>query len=248
MNLQFIRELLDKDINIHNYVNNNYWNNRLLFSNFWFIVVPENHEYVYKYYISKDFLSKYKVSNLESFYFQENSNYELFTKNNINVPNFQFIDIIKIGDYSYYKSKLENVRNYSKKFDSISQIPYVGLANLLKSIHSLHNDWFIHWNIHHSNFYLDKNWELWVFDLVWCRVWIKEKDLSRIYIYSWFDDSYLNDFLYHYGNDIDISKLYKYTIFDLADNLKHADMSQEYKDTYKKMINQLTRKLSQFNN
>lgn len=244
MNLQFVREILDKDQNIHQYVDINHWpNRRLLFSNFWFIVVPDKSDFVYKYYLSKDFLTEYWISSTESFYFKEKENYDLFIQSNILVPRFELEDIVRVGNYDFYKTNIENVRSYSKKFDNINEISYTDLANILTSIHKLRNWSLIHWNIHPSNFFLDKTWNLWVFDLVGCRKGNKELDISRVYIYSNFDDTYLNNFLSSYKNSIDIIQVYKYTIFDLADNLKYANMSDEFRVRYKNMIKSLTEKI-----
>jgi hypothetical protein len=216
MNLQFIREILAKDKAIKKYLDGTYlsWYG-IKFSNFWFIVIPYKSIYVYKYYISEDYNSLTNTNN--DFYFRELDNYILLKSRWFIIPNYEDVKFVLIWGKKYYLIKFENIRINNKKISSFLELSYKKLSWFMNR---LHKDWFIHWNIHPSNFYLLKNWEIGIFDLVDYRKWNIEKDLARIFLNTNFDIDYFMNFLLLYNNPYKFNNIIKYCLEDLYNTYK----------------------------
>lgn len=182
-NLQNIRDIIKNDNYIKKYLDeNNYIDVR--YSNFWFIVIQN--DYILKHYIWKDFFEKKWIRvKQDNFFFQEQENYKILKQNKILIPEYKHYKTIEIP-YIIEIAKIENIRKNNNKIEKFCDINIEKILKEIKKIHDIKSIWdknYIHWNIHPTNFF-EKDWEIWIFDLISCRMDYKEIDLARIIIYS----------------------------------------------------------------
>lgn len=187
---------------------------KILVWNFWYIIVPnDKNKDIFKYFFKKDYFDK------------EINNYNIYYKNNILTPKINIIWKVNLSWYYYFWINIENIRKYKTRYYDIKEINAEKLWDLLSKIHSIDFDsWisYLHWNLHESNFFEDKNWNLGIFDLVSMFYWNIEYDFSIIYINSMFDDTFILNLLkfYKYKDYFDINKMYKFTIINILNRIK----------------------------
>jgi len=198
MNIQFIRKIIEKDQDIQNYIKDTYWDSCIIkYSNFWFILVLDNYNYVIKYYLPDDYLSDLNINIESNFFLKEKNNYILFKEKWILIPTYIWSWQINIWKYLFNYAKIENIRISNNKINNFNQIEINKLYILLKDIHAI-KKWYINWNIHTSNFFETSNWNIWIFDLVSYENWNIENDLARICLWYNFEYKYCKDFLFLY--------------------------------------------------
>lgn len=221
MDLFILRNILKNDNQVSDYITSKYWPNfEVKYSNIGFIIIKS--DFVYKYFISNDYL-KDNVWYEWNFDFinRELDNYKLFSNNKIIVPIIYSTWNIEIWNYTFWYIKMENIRKNYKKIKNFSEINISLFSDFIKTIHSIKN-WYIHWAIHTSDFYLLPDNKIWIFDLVNYYKWDIEKDISRICIWYNFDYISIENFLISYWVEkINFNKLTNY----IYDTLKNEDFS-----------------------
>jgi hypothetical protein len=204
-NIQSIRKKLISNRHIFDLL---YENSKILVWNFWYIIIPNNkNKPVSKLYIKKEYFEK------------ELNNYILLSKNHILVPSFDSIWQVKISNLEFHKIEFANIRTFPK-FKILTDISPKKLWNLLSMIHIINSmDWkyCLHWNLHESNFYEDKDRNLWIFDLTSMFYWEIEYDFASIYVNTLCDDKYISEVLksYKFNNIFDYNKMYENSLIML---------------------------------
>lgn len=99
------------------------------------------------------------------------------------------------------------------------------LWELLSKLHYLDfKEWFtyLHWNLHQSNFFVNKEWKLGIFDFVWMLYWRIEYDFMIIYVNSNFNDIFLEKILsnYKFKNYFKFNIFYKYVLERIISDIK----------------------------
>lgn len=222
--------LILKNSNLYKFFKKKYPTSRILCWNFWFIIIHmEKSRDVEKYYINKDF------------YFRELRNYQIYNKNGFLIPNFEEKWEINILDEKLYLIKFQNIRYFYPNFSSYNDMNNSDFSYILSSIHSINNKdlplVFNHWNPHFSNFFLDENLNLWIFDLVSSSVIDLEYDFSSIYFYSDYDDKLINNLIwdYKYKSYFSYKRFYYYLINKIKQNIDNSDyLSKSIINKYKK--------------
>lgn len=235
LDLQKIRSIIHSDKSIHDFLYSKYNSTfDIKVWNFWFVIIF-NDEYVLKFYISKDFLLKNWINETWEFYHKELNNYIFFNKNNILTPAYKPKWEIYIWDNKYYYSEIENIRkNNNIKIDNFLSIDPINMAKYISKIHSLEEK-CIHWNIHPSNFFITKEWEIWIFDLVSYWKGYIEADISRIFINVNFDLKYFSLFLINYWvAKININILCNFILKDIYSNSDINNKLWIYLNYYRK--------------
>lgn len=228
MHLQYIRKIIEDDVTIQKYLNDNSFKN-VKYSNFWFIV--NNNWEILKHYIWKDFFIKnnlYFNFHFDNFYFQELKNYNIIKdRSNILIPEFNLYKHIQIP-HDIYIAKIENIRNKNKKIQSFTEIKLEELAILMLEFHSIittKNQNYIHWNIHPTNFFITPENKIWIFDFTSCSLWPKEQDLARIFIYLECNYDYFKKFLIFYWSKIDYKILLILILRHIKENIKYWNLN-----------------------
>jgi hypothetical protein len=196
MNLFIFRDILKNDLLVQKYIKKIYWTEYLIrYSNVWFIIIPNDTNYIIKYYMSDSYIS-YKTWKIKEFllFEKEKTNYEFFNNNNILIPKYISYWEVNIWDYIFKYAKIENIRINNKKITNFNELDINNFASFINKIHSL-KTWYIHWSIHVSDFYITKSWEIWIFDLVNYYRWFIEQDLARICFWYNLDITNINNFL-----------------------------------------------------
>jgi len=210
-NLQNNRSILERSI-VKEYIEKKNKKSKILVSNFWFIVISNINNQVKKYYINKN-------------YFDIEVNNYNYLKWQIVIPKIKIIWEEKINNNVLYLIELENIRKYRSRFIRIKDVDYKELWFLLSNLHSLNfKNWvtYLHWNLHQSNFFVDKEWKLWIFDFVSMFYGRIEYDFAIIYLNSMYDDMYLSRVLkyYKYSKIFDYKIMYKIVLQKIIENIK----------------------------
>ena len=216
------------------------WEYKLYTSNVWFIIVPENSDFVYKIFSWEEKME---------FYNRERQIYKLFNDNNILTP--EYIDLWDI--LWYFVLKLSNIRKNFPRKNKLLDFDLEQIWLILSKIHSLkfEDKNLILWDIHCSNFFeLNNDWKIqvWIFDFSTIWQWDIEKDFSNVYIDLLLNDNDFLRFINYYNGIIDFKKLYKYSILELYQRIKEwMNLSIKKKKMYYKFILILKEKNNNFN-
>lgn len=223
--LQSNREILknDKKYEILEKQNNN---SKILCWNFWYIVISNDKNKKIKKYFSK-----------KEFYDREINNYKTVEWSWIIIPNIY--DVGLDNNLNMYQIELDNIRKNHDRFESFKKINYKDFWELLYNIHSIKfNNWiaYIHWNLHHSNLFLDENNKLWIFDLASMSRNYIEYDIASFFFHSQYDLNILEKVLnnYKYKKFIDYKKVYYHTVYFMKQNSLHFNkwyfnLSEDFK-------------------
>ncbi len=199
---QHNRELFSQYIPI---ILKNFGTGKVLVGNFGCIFVPSDPQRMVK-----------KLFLVEFAYNKEVYAYNLYSQNGILVPRFTPLGKLDISGNIFYILELENIRAFSQKFDYFVSIDASKLGNIYSKIHALsapEEKIFLHSNPHESNFFLNSKNELWIFDL-WCWLyWDREYDFALIYIYSSYNEDYLDEVLNNY---IFVSKFNRRRMYNIS--------------------------------
>lgn len=203
---QEIRNYIKKDVDITSFVNKKFpeWY-KIKYSNFGFIVVPEEWLFVYKYYFGKFNNLSAQFLNL---HIRELEKYEILKLKWFCLPDYEYIWNIKINDKLFHCVKFENIRISQQKITSFKEIEIEKFASFCNKLHS---DGFVHWNIHPSNFFIS-NRKIWIFDLTVYRKWQNEKDLSRVFSWYDFDIKFFEEFLQYYIHSYDLKTILNFCL------------------------------------
>lgn len=183
---------------------------KVYYSNIWFIIVSEKKDFVYK------------IFDEEGIYNKEINVYNLLQTENIKTPLFEWLWRLK----DKFVLKLENIRRDYERKNDLSALNLAQIAEIISKIHKIKEYWknLILWDIHSSNFYEINSWEeikLGIFDFSSSKYWEIEEDIANIYIDLWIDRKLLKTFIDNYDLEINMEKLYKYTIKELYERIKN---------------------------
>lgn len=212
-NIQAIRNVLDASSTKKILLSENK-NSRVLVGNFWYIISPNSPKNsVRKYYIQNDYFTK------------ELKNYADLAQLNINIPKILWKGKRLISNELLYYVDFENIRLYRKAYKNISEVDPRSIGKILSSIHEVSFDnWrsYIHGNLHQSNFFETKNWQLWIFDLCSMHYWDIEYDFAILYFNSEYNDNILNPILSSYSlrNHFNYKKMLMHTLLRIKENIK----------------------------
>jgi len=193
----------------------------------------------------------YKIFNDDYFFNKEKLYYNIFKNEGIKIPNHDVYD-------KYRLIVMENVRKDFKRKNNLSEIWFEKISNLLASVHKIDiskyfpwNDgkYIITWDIHSSNFFeeilSDGSIQLWIFDFSSARIGFLEEDLSNLYIDIDLDDDIFWYFLENYGLNVDLHKLYYYSLLELGERIKNwMNIELEKKKKYYKYMHILKKKIN----
>lgn len=219
--LENVRIIIKKDKNIQKYLKDNSFKN-LRYSNFGFIAVLP--EFVLKHYIGKDFFVAHWINfDPWDFFLRERDNYRTIKeKSDILIPEFDYYKTIKIP-YKLEIAKIENIRT-NTKVESFLDLGMEGILSLIQKFHKIKEEWdkyFIHGNIHPTNFYL-KDSRIWMFDFMYCKLDYKEIDLARIIIYTDYNFDFLRKLKDLYKNSLNKKILAYYVKKHTVENYKYS--------------------------
>lgn len=227
-NLQLNRKELENS-QLKKYLDKKFNKSKILVSNYWFIVIPDNKkELVKKYYINSEFFNK------------EINNYN-YLEWNLVIPKIKIIWEVDINNNKLYLIELNNIRESSIKFNSTYDIWITELWKILWKLHSIDfKEWYsyLHWNLHHSNFFIDNKWQLGVFDFVWMIHWRVEYDFLNIYINSDFNDMFIEELLekYKYKNYFKYNIFYKFCLEKIINDIKLDTIYSKNRIIYLKKV------------
>lgn len=205
-------------------------------SNVWYIIVPKAGENVFKLFKN------------QSIYEKELKVYEIFKKEWLMTPAFEWLGKIE----GFHILKLENVRTEFKRKIDILKLDIEQVAQIIRKIHNIDtslyfensdkNKCLILGDIHASNFYekkrKDGTIQLWIFDFSSSKLGPKEEDLANIYIDIRLNTDIMNNFLKLYWQGIDYIKLYTFAFLELWSRIKNGTelTLKEKKGHYRSMI------------
>jgi len=201
---------------------------QLRYCNFWFVVIPSESKHVYKYYLI-DIHDTNRHASIES------NAYSVFINLGITTPKYALWGTFIIWNQLFQQATIENIRIYWQRKLSFLGFNIKKLALLLARIHAI-QPWYIHGNIHPSNFYVLPDWGLWVFDLSTYGLGQREKDIARVFIHSNYSENFLLEFLRFYDFEISIKKIYLLALIELRE-LYIIWRSDIYKSEMQKIVN-----------
>ncbi len=222
------RKIFQKSTDISYYCRSTFGEKfEIRYCNFGFVVIPIVGQFVYKYYL-------WWLTDIYSYANREAKNYLYFHQNSILVPTYEILWDISIWGQLFTQAKIHNIRTCNKRFESFQDFDIQQLASILTRIHSIRPG-SIHGNIHPSNFFVDMHWNIGIFDLITYGPGLREKDISRIFINSWYDEDFLGRFLVFYKLDISLKKVYLITLIELRE-LMNTWFATGFEDMMKKVI------------
>ena len=215
-----------------------YGPSRILYSNFWLVVLPEQEEYAYKIYFSKTFFQDHNMYAKINPYEQEKYAYNLFWGAGFLLPGHQDIWRQNFWEYDFSVMKFENIRLHNKKIQSFLEIDPWELWAFISKFHSV-KEWYIHGNIHPSNIFI--SWKnIGIFDLASCYYWEKEYDIARVLVNANSNFKYLYSFLESYEHQYDIRRVLYFAIKQIRYVMKiQRDNHEELRSSLAVLLNEL---------
>lgn len=193
-----------KNNNFFEILQKKYVDYEILVWNFWYILKHPQKNII-------------KIYPEERYYLIEKRYYNLFS-DKLFIP--KIIKEYKIWNFNAIE--FENIRYNAIKYNCVLELPIDNMVSILDIIHSNKLNWMtlLHWNLHHSNFFLKDN-RLWIFDFVSSNYWEIESDYSFLYFNSNYNDLFLNKLISLSKNNISIIKVYYFTLLKIKENIKY---------------------------